>query len=82
MIMFIGESLEYTTLPSPPRKRKKPFHVAAFSVFLIGSIFFNGIHPNFSFLFTPSAKRGDATDMLVLPYYSDLSNANLDYVLK
>ena len=28
------------------------------------------------------AKRGDAVDMLVLPYYSDVNNANLDYVLK
>ena len=62
--------------------QKKPFHVAAFSVFLIVSIFFNGIHLNFFFFFTSSAKRGDAADMLVLPYYSDVSNANLDYVLK
>ena len=36
----------------------------------------------FLFFFTPFAKRGDAADMLVLPYYSDLSDANLDYVLK
>ena len=39
--------------PPPPKKKKeekKPFHVAAFSVFLIVSIFFNGIQPNFSFL--------------------------------
>ena len=65
--------------PSPP---KKTLHVAAFIVFLTVSIFFNGIHPNFLFFFTSSANRGDATDMLVLPYYSDFSNANLDYVLK
>ena len=61
---------------SPP---PKPFHVEAFSVFLIVLKVFNLI---FLFYFTPSAKRGDATDMLVLPYYSDVNNANLDYVLK
>ena len=48
--------VHYTTLP-PPGKEKKPFHVAAFSVFLIGSIFFNGIHPNFSFLFYSVCKK-------------------------
>ena len=57
----------------------KPFHVEAFSVFLIVLKVFNLI---FLFYFTPSAKRGDAADMLVLPYYSDVNNANLDYVLK
>ena len=36
----------------------------------------------FLFFFTPSAKRGDAADMLVLPDYSDVNNGNLDYVLK
>ena len=33
MIMFIGESLEYTTLPSPPRKRKKTLPRSGFQCF-------------------------------------------------
>ena len=81
-LVFSGVLLGGFCLLPPPKK--KTFHVAAFSVFLIVSIFFNGIHPDFSFIFffIPSAKRGDAGDMLVLPYYSDVNNANLDYVLK
>ena len=44
--------------------------------------FSNSFHPNFSFLFYFVCKERDAADMLVLTYYSDVSNANLDYVLK
>ena len=56
--------------------------LGGFQCFSNSSIFFNGIHPNFLFFFTSSAKRGNAADMLVLSYYSDLNNGNLDYALK
>ena len=36
----------------------------------------------FLYFFTSSAKRGGAAGMLVLPYYSDVNNGNLDSVLK
>ena len=57
-------------------KEKKTFHAAAFSVFLIVSTLI------FLSFFYFVCKKRDAADMLVLPYYSDVSNANLDYVLK
>ena len=60
----------------PPPKKTPPRN--GFQCFSNGFHFVMVFTLIFLFFFTPSAKRGDAADMLVSPYYSDVSNANLD----